>query len=89
LFYHLARRVRELEGEDFYEDFWKSNAVGHKECHRLQEKYGFRAVYFSSSEGLRDYEGVMSEDVLDKVPIRQMNDYAITKWVNELQGAEL
>jgi dTDP-glucose 4,6-dehydratase len=27
----------------------------------------------------------MSEDVMDRVPIRQMNDYAISKWVNELQ----
>jgi dTDP-glucose 4,6-dehydratase len=27
----------------------------------------------------------MSEDVVDKVPIKQMNDYAISKWVNELQ----
>ena len=27
----------------------------------------------------------MKEDVLDKVAIRQMNDYAITKWVNEMQ----
>jgi dTDP-glucose 4,6-dehydratase len=27
----------------------------------------------------------MSEDVMDKVPIKQMNDYAMTKWVGELQ----
>jgi dTDP-glucose 4,6-dehydratase len=27
----------------------------------------------------------MSEDVMDKVEIRQMNDYAITKWANEMQ----
>jgi dTDP-glucose 4,6-dehydratase len=27
----------------------------------------------------------MNEDVMDKVPIKQMNDYAMTKWVNELQ----
>jgi dTDP-glucose 4,6-dehydratase len=27
----------------------------------------------------------MGEDVMDKVPIKQMNDYAMTKWVNELQ----
>jgi dTDP-glucose 4,6-dehydratase len=27
----------------------------------------------------------MSEDVMDKIPIKQMNDYAISKWVNELQ----
>jgi dTDP-glucose 4,6-dehydratase len=27
----------------------------------------------------------MSEDIMDKVPIKQMNDYAMTKWVGELQ----
>jgi dTDP-glucose 4,6-dehydratase len=51
----------------------------------MQERLGFKAVYFSSSEVYGDYDGVMSEDVLDKHPIRQMNDYAISKWVNEQQ----
>ncbi|MFO7772796.1 MAG: NAD-dependent epimerase/dehydratase family protein, partial [Dehalococcoidia bacterium] len=32
-----------------------------------------------------DWDGVMSEDVMDKVPIKQMNDYAMTKWVGEMQ----
>ncbi len=32
-----------------------------------------------------DFDGVMSEDVMDKIAIKQMNDYAISKWVNELQ----
>ena len=27
----------------------------------------------------------MSEDVLDRVEIKQMNDYAMSKWVNEMQ----
>jgi dTDP-glucose 4,6-dehydratase len=27
----------------------------------------------------------MSEDVMDRIPIKQMNDYAMTKWVGELQ----
>jgi len=32
-----------------------------------------------------DWDEVMSEDVLTQHPIRQMNDYAISKWVNEQQ----
>jgi dTDP-glucose 4,6-dehydratase len=28
----------------------------------------------------------MEEEVMSKVPIRQMNDYAMSKWVNELQA---
>ena len=27
----------------------------------------------------------MSEDIMDRVPIKQMNDYAISKWAGELQ----
>jgi len=42
-------------------------------------------IFFGSAEVYGDYDGVMSEDVVDKVPIKQMNDYAISKWVNELQ----
>lgn len=83
--YHLAAEFGRWNGEDFFENLWRSNAVGTKNIIRIQERLGFRAVYFSSSEVYGDYDGVMSEDVLDKVAIRQMNDYAITKWVNEQQ----
>jgi len=52
---------------------------------RWQEKVGFRMVFASSSEVYGDYDGVMSEDVMDKVEIKQLNDYAMTKWVSEMQ----
>lgn len=83
--YHLAAEFGRWNGEDFYDTLWRSNAVGTKNILRMQERHGFRAVYFSSSEVYGDYDGVMAEDVMDTVPIRQMNDYAISKWVNELQ----
>jgi dTDP-glucose 4,6-dehydratase len=83
--YHLAAEFGRWNGEDFYETLWRSNAVGTKHMIRLQERLRFRMVFTSSSEVYGDYRGVMSEDVLDTVPIRQMNDYAITKWVNEMQ----
>ncbi|MEM2261385.1 MAG: hypothetical protein QXK24_02925 [Ignisphaera sp.] len=38
-------------------------------------------IFFSSAEVYGDYDGVMSEDVMDRVPIKQINDYAISKWV--------
>jgi dTDP-glucose 4,6-dehydratase len=44
-------------------------------------------IFFSSAEVYGDYEGTMSEEVMEKKPIRdtyQMNDYAITKWAGEL-----
>lgn len=83
--YHLAAEFGRWNGEDYYETLWKSNAIGTKNILRMQEKYRFRMVFTSSSEVYGDWEGVMAEDVLDKHPIRQMNDYAITKWVNEQQ----
>ncbi len=83
--YHLAAEFGRNNGEDFYETLWKSNAIGTKNILRFQERMKFRLIFTSSSEIYGDYEGVMKEDVPMKTPIRQLNDYAITKWVNELQ----
>jgi dTDP-glucose 4,6-dehydratase len=62
-----------------------TNAVGTKHIIQLQKKHNFRMIFFGSAEVYGDFAGVMSEDVMDRIPIRQMNDYAISKWVNELQ----
>jgi dTDP-glucose 4,6-dehydratase len=85
LVYHLAAEFGRWNGEDYYENLWSTNAVGTKNILRMQEREGFRAVYFSSSEVYGDFMGVMHEDVLDRFEVRQLNDYAISKWVNELQ----
>jgi len=83
--YHLAAEFGRHNGEDFYERMWKSNVVGTKNIIRLQEQKRFRMIFSSSSEIYGDYQDVMDEDVPDKQPIRQLNDYAISKWVNEQQ----
>jgi dTDP-glucose 4,6-dehydratase len=83
--YHAAAEFGRINGEHFYETLWRTNAVGTKNLVRLQERYGFRMVIFSSSEIYGDWGGVMTEDVPDENPIQQLNDYAISKWVNELQ----
>lgn len=83
--YHLAAEFGRWNGEDFYETLWQTNAIGTKNVVRLQERHGFRMVFFSSSEVYGDYDGVMVEDVMDRIEIRQMNDYAMTKWVGEQQ----
>jgi dTDP-glucose 4,6-dehydratase len=85
LVYHAAAEFGRWNGEDFYEQVWKSNTIGTKNVIRLQETNKFKLVHFSSSEVYGDYQGVMHETVLDEIPIRQMNDYAMSKWVNEMQ----
>ncbi|NQE54069.1 GDP-L-fucose synthase [ANME-1 cluster archaeon GoMg3.2] len=83
--YHLAAEYGRWNGEDYYENLWMTNVVGTKNMIRMQEKKKFRMIFFSSAEVYGDYEGRMSEDVMDKVAIKQMNDYAMTKWVGEMQ----
>ena len=83
--YHAAAEFGRWNGEDFYESLWRTNAVGTKNIIRLQEKLKFRLVHFSSSEVYGDWQGVMSEDVMENNEIKQMNDYAMSKWVNEMQ----
>lgn len=83
--YHLAAEFGRWNGEDFYDTLWRSNAIGTKNIIRMQEKHRFRLIHFSSSEVYGDYDGVMKEDVMDKYEIKQLNDYAMTKWVNEMQ----
>jgi dTDP-glucose 4,6-dehydratase len=83
--YHLAAEYGRWNGEDYYENLWLTNVVGTKNLIRIQEQKRFRMIFFSSAEVYGDYDGIMSEDVMDKVPIKQMNDYAMTKWVGELQ----
>jgi dTDP-glucose 4,6-dehydratase len=85
LVYHAAAEFGRINGEDFYENLWRTNAVGTKNLIRLQEKRRFRMVVFSSSEIYGDYPGEMREEVPDQHPIQQLNDYAVSKWVNELQ----
>ncbi len=83
--YHLAAEFGRWNGEDYYENLWLTNAVGTKNMIRIQESKKFRMIFASSSEVYGDYRGVMSEDVVDKLSIRQLNDYAMTKRINEMQ----
>ncbi len=83
--YHLAAEFGRWNGEAYFEQMWTTNVIGTKNLIRLQEKHGFLMIFTSSSEVYGDYRGVMTEDIMDTAEIRQMNDYALSKWVNELQ----
>jgi dTDP-glucose 4,6-dehydratase len=83
--YHTAAEFGRWNGEDFYETLWRTNAIGTKHITRLQERLGFRLIHFSSSEVYGDWPDLMVETVMDEYAIKQLNDYAMTKWVNEMQ----
>jgi dTDP-glucose 4,6-dehydratase len=83
--YHLAAEFGRRNGEDFFESMWRTNAIGTKNVIRLQERHGFRMVFASSSEIYGEFGGLMSETIPDRIAIQQLNDYAISKWANELQ----
>lgn len=83
--YHAAAEFGRWNGEDFYETLWKTNVIGTKHILTLQDKFNFKLVFFSSSEVYGDTDFLLTEDVMDEKPIKQLNDYAITKWANELQ----
>lgn len=83
--YNCAAEFGRWNGEDYYEQLWKTNVIGLKNIIRLQELYKFKLIHFSSSEVYGDYKEIMYEDVLDKFEVKQMNDYAISKWTNEMQ----
>jgi len=83
--YHCAAEFGRWNGEDFYETLWRTNAIGTKNIIRLQERHGFRLIHFSSSEVYGDWPELMVETVMDQHEIKQLNDYAMTKWVNEMQ----
>lgn len=85
--YHLAAEYGRWNGEDYYENLWTTNIIGTKNLLRLQEELKFRMIFFSSAEVYGDFEGKMTESVMEDNPIRdtyQMNDYAISKWAGEL-----
>jgi len=83
--YHLAAEFGRANGEDYYENLWRTNVIGTKNILRMQEEKKFKLIFTSSSEIYGNFKGVMREDVPFKYPIRQLNDYAISKWVNEMQ----
>ena len=85
--YHLAAEYGRWNGEANYENLWQTNVIGIKHILRFQEKLKFRMISFSSAEVYGDYDGRMTESVMEENKIKdtyQMNDYAISKWAGEL-----
>lgn len=84
--YHLAAEFGRLNGEEYYDTLWQTNVIGTRNILEIQRREGFRLLFASSSEIYGDYhQAILSEDIPLQHSIMQHNDYAITKWVNEIQ----
>lgn len=84
--YHLAAEFGRINGEEYYESLWETNVIGTRNILEMQRRKGFKLIFASSSEIYGDsYDGVLYEDLPMKRSLIQHNDYATTKWVNEIQ----
>ena len=84
--YHLAAEFGRINGEEYYDTLWETNVIGTRNILEWQKKKGFRLIFASSSEIYGDkHQEILSEDVPLNKSIIQHNDYATTKWVNEVQ----
>ncbi len=81
--YHLAAEFGRINGEEYYDTLWQTNVIGTRNILEWQRKTDFKLIFASSSEIYGDkYADVLTEDMQDGI---QHNDYAMTKWVNEIQ----
>jgi len=84
--YHLAAEFGRLNGEEYYDTLWQTNVIGTRNILEHQRRRGFRLIFASSSEIYGDrHEEILHEDIPLQKSIIQHNDYATTKWVNEIQ----
>jgi dTDP-glucose 4,6-dehydratase len=84
--YHLAAEFGRINGEEYYDTLWTTNVIGTRNILEIQKKKRFKLIFASSSEIYGDkHKEILSEDIPLNHSIIQHNDYAVTKWVNEIQ----
>lgn len=84
--YHLAAEFGRINGEEYYDTLWQTNVIGTRNVLELQREHGFKLIFASSSEIYGDrHEDILHEEIPLEASIIQQNDYAVTKWVNEVQ----
>lgn len=87
--YHLAAEFGRMNGEDYYEQLWGTNAIGTRNIIEACLKYNAYMVFASSSEAYGELDLLpghkLYEDLLQSnVPLFH-NEYALSKWANEKQ----
>jgi len=84
--FHLAAEFGRINGEHYYDTLWETNVIGTRNILEWQLKKGFKLIFTSSSEIYGEAtEPLLSEDLPLQKTIIQHNDYALTKWANEVQ----
>ena len=84
--YHLAAEFGRINGEEYYDTLWQTNVIGTRNVLEFQKRDRFKLIFASSSEIYGDkHEEILSEGIPLQKSIIQHNDYATTKWVNEVQ----
>lgn len=84
--YHLAAEFGRHNGERNYEQVFHSNYLGTRNVLEMCRQSDARLLFASSSEiyGTCEEE-VLREDLSDNIPLWQPNEYALSKWANEVQ----
>lgn len=83
--FHLGSEFGRWNSLYFYEQVIRSNCIGMEHIIRLQKKYRFKLIFTSSSEVYGDTNSIMTEDLLQKEVVEQLNTYSLTKFCNEQQ----
>jgi dTDP-glucose 4,6-dehydratase len=84
--YHLAAEFGRINGEEYYDTLWETNVIGTRNILEFQRSKGFKLIFASSSEIYGDnHSAILEESIPLNQSIIQHNDYATTKWVNEIQ----
>jgi dTDP-glucose 4,6-dehydratase len=86
LVYHLAAEFGRVNGEEYYEQLWKTNQVGTQHVIKLCLLTGAKLVLAGSSEAYGESNlDLLHESWLDKrIPVYH-NQYALSKWMQEQQ----
>lgn len=91
LVYHFAAEFGRLNGQEYYQQLWRSNCIGTRnvieECLRVNAVMAFASS--SEAYGIADDYAPEHEDFkegwLDKYAPEFWNEYALSKWTNERQ----
>jgi dTDP-glucose 4,6-dehydratase len=81
--YHTAEEFGRHSGCDAYETMYSTNIIGTAHLLSLQKDHGFKLIHFSTSEVYGNYPAHLQEDVMDLHEVKQLNSYALSKWLNE------